>query len=447
MAVNATTYTYRDDFNPAEIPGNATAVGVYDHPVNTLIADGFAHLTSCTTMLFHRTNISAIEPRAWFGLDRLEYLQLFGNELTVLTAGMFSYLSSLQQLILFENKITLIDHDVFTNLSSLIGLTLNNNNIRILHEDTFVHLIKLESLFLNENEIIFIEDGAFKGLHSLSLLSLAGNNLNNSVFTFPSVFTDVSDTLLKLYFFNNDIDKIYNDMFVEFTSLEDFKIGSMYIEANGFRGLNSLNSLSLHQVKLDENRTSVDLRTLMELEFINADIKSLTKSMFAGTPSLRQLIIYNCGVITVQSGAFNALNDIETIGLSYNRITVVAADAFSGLQLLKHLWLASNNISTIEPGTFQGLSSLEFLWLSDNLLTTLEWNVFDTNCGVRSSQFARPLFLYVAPNPFICDRRMEWMTEGEEQGWLSLFYFTPNCMNFPNRTWRNISLPDFDGQK
>ena len=391
VAVNATSYSYSDGFNPAEIPGNATSILVDDHPVNALMSGVFAHLSHLMYLSFVNTNISTIEPGAWFGLDRLENLQLYQNELTVLSDGMFSHLPSLQQLSLDRNKITLIYPEVFTNLSSLTNLVLIGNRIKTLQNDTFVYLTKLQSLYLDQNGITVIEDGAFNGLHSLSRLSLAHNNLNSSIFTVPNVFANVTDTLVDININNNDIDKIYNDMFVGFTLLEELGLSLTYIEADGFRDLDSLKTLWLYGINFNERRTNLWTHiadTLMELEFWYADIKTLTENMFAGTPLLRELGMVHCGVTTIHSGAFNALNYIENIHIYYNRITELASGVFSGLHSLKYLSLAKNKISTIESGTFQGLSALESLWLGDNLLTTLEWTVFDTSCTGRLSQFS-----------------------------------------------------------
>ena len=128
MAVNATSYFYSDDFNPAEIPANATAIYVFDHPIKNITMGMFAHLTQCRYLHFLRTSISTIKPGAWFGLDQLESLQLYENELTVLTDGVFSHLSSLHELSLSRNKITRIYPEAFTNLSLLTNLDNNNNN-------------------------------------------------------------------------------------------------------------------------------------------------------------------------------------------------------------------------------------------------------------------------------------------------------------------------------
>ena len=48
-------------------------------------------------------------------------------------------------------------------------------------------------------------------------------------------------------------------------------------------------------------------------------------------------------------------------------------------------------------------------------------------------------------NPLICDERMKWLKEGEEQGWLQFLGSPPTCENFPDMSWDKVSFPESDG--
>ena len=60
-------------------------------------------------------------------------------------------------------------------------------------------------------------------------------------------------------------------------------------------------------------------------------------------------------------------------------------------------------------------------------------------------------------NPLICDKRIKWMKDGEEQRWLSMsyldyiplfiysYYYPPTCENFPDTSWDEVLIPESEG--
>ena len=109
---------------------------------------------------------------------------------------------------------------------------------------------------------------------------------------------------------------------------------------------------------------------------------------------------------------------------------------WQGLHSLKQLRLWHNLISFIEPGSFESLIQLEGLYLHNNRLTTLEQNVF----GIFIPE---KLTLIHSNNPLVCDSRMCWIKQGEEEGQLTLYEVggqKPSCEDFPGIPWDDVTV-------
>ena len=404
----------------------------------------YPELAQCTIAEYPNTNFVLIEPGAWLGSEHLKQLILYGNQLTALAPRTFENLYLLELLNLTANQIASIDVETFSNLTSLTVLDLSQNSISVLQRDMFMDLTSLESLILDRNQITLIEDGVFNSLHSLNKLALESNNLNSSILTSSNALANVADTLTSLFLLGNRFDAIYNDMLSRFTELEQLSITAENIEEpNGFRGLNSLEDLSvtgLH-MDVDSNTWSHIGDTLAKLALQFDSLESLKGNMFERTPKLRYLSLESSNISIFRPTTFNGLNSIEHISLlnnsiseeeiknlqnvrgtlmrlelsrnriaaipkdifdgftaltylslSSNRISILIEGGFIGLQSLTQLDLSQNAISAVEPGPFEGLSSLRTLYLTDNLLKTLEWTAFSLRCVPYSGKY--PIYIH-----------------------------------------------------
>ena len=80
--------------------------------------------------------------------------------------------------------------------------------------------------------------------------------------------------------------------------------------------------------------------------------------------------------LTLKSGDFAGLDNLETLYLDGNQLSALPEDVFAGLGSLEELWLSSNQLSELPEDVFAGLGSLEELWLSSNQLSELPEDVF-----------------------------------------------------------------------
>ena len=85
------------------------------------------------------------------GLDRLRTLQLDGNDLRTLPAGVFAGLDHLHTLGLTDNRLTTLPSRVFAGLDRLRTLQLDGNDLRMLPAGVFAGLDHLHTLLLDGN--------------------------------------------------------------------------------------------------------------------------------------------------------------------------------------------------------------------------------------------------------------------------------------------------------
>ena len=218
-------------------------------------------------------------------------------------------------------------------------LNLGHNRFSRLTRDMFLTLTKLRTLDMHGNNLMYLEPGVFRDLDSLQVLSLAGDELNETNLV-PDIWLDVSDTLTQL-----DLafgySRLSTNTFTNFTKLKTLGIGTISMWDVRFLSALALTELSLNPHCL-----------------FNKQIPELQFTVF-------------------QPGLFKDFSGLMKLVLRNSLVSVIHSGAFGGLHKLVILELTDNRISTIMPGAFRGLSSLRTLGLAYNQLKTLEWNAFD----------------------------------------------------------------------
>lgn len=110
--------------------------------------------------------------------DTLKTLDLTGNLITTLSAGVFQSLRSLQWLVLSRNKLVTIPHDMCKGLFSLKGLYLYSNQLTSL-PDALLDGTNTTILLAFNNNISSLTPGSFYSKPGLQLLHLSGNPLTH----------------------------------------------------------------------------------------------------------------------------------------------------------------------------------------------------------------------------------------------------------------------------
>ncbi len=161
---------------PRDIPAEALKVNLYGNAITSLPAGVFSHLTQCTFLSLGNNDIALREKKSFSGLPALKELRLYNNSISVLQLGVFSGLTNLTTLTLEGNQISQINGQVFTELESLETLRIYSNRISVLQPGMLSPLKNLKRLSLMKNQITHIEEGTFDNLHFLHGVFCTGIN-------------------------------------------------------------------------------------------------------------------------------------------------------------------------------------------------------------------------------------------------------------------------------
>jgi len=165
-------------------------------------------------------------------LVKLEELNLANNRLNTLNSEDFAGLNNLKKLNLSlkevvyrsdptrYNKIKSISEKAFNQLNKLEELDLGGNQLTVLNPEAFAGLNNLKKLNLPGNQLEDIS-GAFNQLVKLEELNLTGNLLNSLD---PKTFTGLAN-LKKLHLYSSKITKIAPGTFANLTNLTHLNLG------------------------------------------------------------------------------------------------------------------------------------------------------------------------------------------------------------------------------
>lgn len=166
---------------------------------NEVLRLGTFNNTPNLEQLFISRKVTNLEPGAFFGIKRLKYLKMQGNQLKVIQSGAFLHLKHLEKLDishnsienvvhgflkdtsvrylnLAHNKLTNIQVDMF-DLPTLEEIILSHNNLAYIAADVFSETI--QTLDLSYNELKEIQPNILKGYDSLRYFLLSYNKLES----------------------------------------------------------------------------------------------------------------------------------------------------------------------------------------------------------------------------------------------------------------------------
>ena len=200
---------------------------------------------------------------------------------------------------------------------------------------------------------------------------------------------------------------------------------------------------------------------VLDLKHNNLQLLPRDAFVDTGLDHLQKLWLSHCKIKHLERGAFNMLNNLVELDLSYNLLRVVPTAALIDLPGLRELRLANNDLATIpadafapnpdlatldltgnrirsiNPKAFRCLSTLKILKLSSNLLVYL---MQDLLVPLKSLQH-----LTLNNNPWTCDCRLrpmrQWMLDNKIAS-----VTAPTCAR-PKRvsgtSWQRLELDEF----
>ncbi len=296
----------------------------------------------------------------------------------------FSFTNSLSQIVLRDNKLHDIPSDALKNLHSLKVLQLERNNIQnCTFGEEFLNLTKLKMIDISYNPLHVLHNFSFVNLHNAPHLG---------TFVFSSC----------------KIREIEADAFRRLRSLQYLKLDFNHLNASvlewGFYGLreaSNLTDLSLRGANLKDYEKQT-FQYLINTSLINLRADSSRMGVvktngFRCLPKLRLLSLTNSQIIKVQSYAFENYSHLKTLILDNNRLSfppytamvkklflknsikfpLSASDkALQSYGNMKTLVLSGNVIPGIKKRAFGRMNSLQHLDLSNNIISSLDTDAF-----------------------------------------------------------------------
>ena len=124
----------------------------------------------------------------------------------------------------------------------------------------------------------------------------------------------------------------------------------------------------------------------------HGDLITVQTGDFSGLSNLQRLHLSKNTTSTLPEGVFDELANLEFLDLEHNKLSELPEGVFDGLSNLKTLNLKGNTIGELPDGVFDGLSNLETLDLSWTGFTGLPADVFDELANLETLDLSRTGF-------------------------------------------------------
>ncbi|XP_071502711.1 toll-like receptor Tollo [Diadema antillarum] len=269
-------------------------------------------------------------------------------------------------------------------------------------------------------------------------------------------------SLRSLFLSSDTIQSIEPGAFETLVRLEELTIilsSLRSIPSGAFRGLRTVSTMSFYHNDLVELSDDIfeDIPQLRVISFIENNLASISERVFRPLVFVTEILLDNNNISSIHSEAFSSMRELETLGLSYNRIDETAdlrrvfakeidlshnaiktiLDKFlppfyemSSINLsnnkiatisdralersefhhLKSVDLSHNFLTSVPPNLLRWSVTLEEIDLSHNSLESLPEGLFNisTNPVGESRAKQSALAVRLGGNPFRCDCRLLW---------------------------------------
>ena len=372
--------------------------------ITSLKSGDFEGLSGMSELNLEDNSLSKLPEGVFDGLSSLELLTMHGNDLSSLPDGVFDDLTKLHTLGLYDNDLAALPDGIFDALTKLRTLAISGNKLTALSGDVFTGLGGLASLVASNNKLTSLPDGVFSGMSKLQSVSFSGNP--SAPFTLTAelerqgedgVVVKVSEgapfamtvtlsaeggTLSATTVVIGGGDTESADVTV---TPEGAGAVTVSVDSAAFPDAGTVHdgiqtgvgeSLTLEAAASGICDRTVQVRDaiLEKLDHVS-DCADVTAADLSGITGY--LLVWSNEALTLKFGDFAGLDNVSSMGLSQNQISILPEDVFNGLDNLKVLLLYLNQLTSLPEDIFDGLGSLEELWLSHNQLSELPEDVFD----------------------------------------------------------------------
>ncbi|XP_075425144.1 reticulon-4 receptor-like isoform X2 [Ascaphus truei] len=245
---------------------------LHNNKITFVRSTSFTSCQNLTILWIHSNNISHIESGAFYGLHKMEELDMSDNlNLKIIAPLTFRGLVQLHTLHLNRCGLQELHPGIFQGLFTLQYLYLQDNNLQFLHDDIFADLGNLTFLFLYGNKLNSLSENVFSGLINLDRLLLHQNRLD---LVHRRTFHDLKK-VTTLYLFNNNLTVLRGEIMKPLVSLQ-------YLRLNGNQWICDCRAKSLWNWLKQFKGSSSELECYFPINLAGIDLKRLQSSDIDG---------------------------------------------------------------------------------------------------------------------------------------------------------------------
>ncbi|EFX90283.1 hypothetical protein DAPPUDRAFT_20910, partial [Daphnia pulex] len=311
-----------------------------------------------------------------------------------------------------EQSVSLLDLSIqnFSRLGpylfervTLHGLVISSGEIQDVSQQAFAGLAQsLTALGLPNNRLVSVPSEALGSLVHLERLDLSNNRIQ-SISGQP--FAGL-DRLRFLDLSGNALETIAPQVFAAPSGLRSLQLRSNLLEASqlvppALGGLVRLQELDLGYNRLRGRLTSTFLQgldNLLTLELTGNNLTLLKRGMLSGLKRLRTLRLARNQIDVIEDQSFLSLAALTSLDLSHNGVVAISGQSLSHLNDLTQLDLSHNYLRAVTSDLVDGLPSLESLDLTDNDISLVESGAL--------TNLPKLIHLSLTDNPLNCDCHM-----------------------------------------
>ena len=240
-------------------------------------------------------------------------------------------------------------------------------------------------------------DGSLRGLGTVTLLSLAKNNLSEiptqALRRMRSNDGSNYQSLMDLNLSGNNITNIKDESFKFTNKIEilDLRENPGKLSENSFQNLTYLSILDISDMNVSviPDKLFYHISSVRELRFDKNKIEQINEDTFAGLKQLQTLSIsWNPKLREIDSKAFQQNRNLSKIEISHNKaLSDLPKELFNNLPKLTYLDLRDNNLSHVELPekiSWQNISLSNNPWSCDCDLMSVYLITKNISCGKPS---------------------------------------------------------------
>lgn len=197
-----------------------------------------------------------------------------------------------------------------------------------------------------------------------------------------SYFSNLVSGLLKLCF--NNILELRNHIFVG-SRIETLNLSFSQIQSikNMTFSSSTITVLDLSHNNINNTKDVFNNMYANEIDLSFNKIQFIFKNSFRNVKRLEKLKLSNCVIQIIEAGAFDGLDTLQDLDISYNRLFILESNNFSNMPI-RSINLEGNFITAVMSKAFNNLTKLVEINLSERGIETIEENAFYNLPAVRT---------------------------------------------------------------